>query len=271
MCKKLGVTALVIVAALFLLHKLDLLGYGKVMWNKVKHEAKLSPEMQLERLKVDVKDLDEPISKQRTAIANELAKIDALAEDVTRAKANLKDREEKLTLLRDALKRGTDGFVKFETGEKVSREKVEDLFTRKFEEFKAAEAAVKAKEELLASRKEKVEVAQQHLATMQSKQRELKAKVEKAELDLAKLREAHMQNDMGVDDSKFADVVNRLDDVKTQISAQKKVLEMKTAADTDAVVEKAIEQKAQTKKAIEQWDERVSANAKPTEKVTQKD
>jgi chromosome segregation ATPase len=265
------VTALVIVAALFTLHKLDLLGY---ITSAVKHvredvNAKISPEMKLRRLKDEVAALPTELNKQRGAIAKESTQIDVLKGEIAKAKTNLKEREEKLTLLREALKSDT-AFVTAD-GDKLPKERVEEVFTRKFAEFQAAESAVKAKEDLVAHRKEKLDVELNRLHTMESKYKEMQSKVELMEIELAKLRDSQMQNDYGVDDSRFSDVQKLYDDVNLQIATQKKELQMKTAADVDTVVEKAVEQKVQAKKAVEQWDARVSANGKTTEKVSQKD
>jgi len=272
MFKKLGVAALVMVATLFTLHKLDLLGYVKMYANKAKQSANESipPEVKIERLKAEIDNLKPEMNKQRTVIAKESTQIDALTDEIVKAKANLKDREEKLAMLRDELKKGNGDLLVIQN-ETLSRQKVEGVFTRKFEEFQAAEAALKAKQELLDRRKEKLEVALVHLKTMDSKQKELKSKVELMEIELAKLREAQMQNDLAVDDTQFSNVMKLYDEVNMQIATQKKQLELQRAADTDVVVEKALEQKAQTKKAIEQWDERVTTKDAASPKVTKKD
>jgi hypothetical protein len=269
MCKKLGVTALVIVAALFTLHKLDLDKYGKAWLQRTKADLKeaIPPEQKIEVLRQQIAELTPEMSKQRAAIAKESTQIDVLKDEIAKAKTNLKDREEKLTLLREALK-SESAFVTAD-GDKLPKEKVEAVFSRKFAEFQAAEAAVKAKEELLARRKEKLEVTLVHLRTMESKQKEWQSKVELMDIDLAKLREAQMQNNLAVDDSKFSDVQRTFDEVNVQIATQKKQFEMERAADVDAVVEKTVEQKVQAKKAVEQWDER--ANGRTTEKVSKKD
>jgi chromosome segregation ATPase len=271
MCKKLGVTALAIVAALFVLHKLDLLGYVKSAAKHAREDigANISPEMKVQRLKDEVASLPAELNKQRNAIAKESTQIDVLKDEIAKAKVNLKDREEKLTALRTALKSEND-FVTLD-GDKLPKEKVEAVFARKFAEFQAAESAVKAKEDLLSHRKEKLDVAIGHLRTMESKYKEMQSKVELMEIELAKLRDAQMQNNFSVDDSRFSDVQKLYDDVNQQISTQKKALQMQTAADVDAAVEKAIDQKVEVKKAVDQWDARVSANGSSTEKVSKKE
>jgi hypothetical protein len=271
MCKKLGVTALVLVAVLFALHKLDLDKYAKSWFQSAKESIKdnIPPESKIEVLRQQIAELTPEMNKQRGAIAKESTQIDLLKEEIAKAKVNLKDREEKLAMLREELKNNKDGNVIILQGEKLSRESVEAVFTRKFAEFQAAEAALKAKEELLGRRKEKLEVALVHLRTMESKQKEMQSKVELMDIELAKLREAQMQNNLAVDDSKFSEVQKLYDEVNLQIATQKKQLDMEKAADADVVVEKALEQKAQAKKAVEQWDDRVSAKA--AEKTVKKD
>jgi len=244
------------------LHKTNLLGYVKTYVKKAQEEVTgaIPPEVKLERLRAEIKDLGPELNKQRAAIAKESTQIDILTDEIAKAKVNLKDREDKLAMLRGVLK-GSDELVLLEH-EKLPRGKVEAVFTRKFNEFKAAEDALKAKEDLLGRRKEKLDVALAHLKTMESKQKEMQSKLELMEIDLAKLREAQMQNDVAVDDSAFANVQKLFDEVSTQIATQKKQLELQKAADTDTVVEKALEQKAQAKNAIQEWDARSSAVTK---------
>jgi len=258
MCKKLGVTALVLVAGLFTLHKLDLDKYAKAWLSQTKQAIKdeIPPAQKVEVLRGQIAELGPEMSRQRAAIAKESTQVDLLKDEIAKAKTNLKEREEKLAILRDALK-GDSAFVTTD-GEKLPKDKVEAVFSRRFAEFQAAESAVKAKEELLSRRKEKLDVALVHLRTMESKQKEWQSKVELLDIEVAKLKEAQLQNNLAVDDSKFSDVQRMFDEVDAQVKTQKKQLEMEKAADVDTAVEKALEQKAQVKKAVELWDERVS-------------
>src|SRR5438067_12047406 len=98
MCKKLGVTALVIVAALFVLHKLDLAGYAKVMWNRFHKnvQADIPPEMKIELLRAEIDKLVPKEAEARQAIADQKTQLDKQRKRIDEAKANLEKREASL-------------------------------------------------------------------------------------------------------------------------------------------------------------------------------
>jgi chromosome segregation ATPase len=255
MCKKLGVTALVIVAGLFVLHKLDLLGY---ITSAVKHarqdvSAKISPEMKLERLKDEIAKLGPEERKARSVIASEMVAVDKLKGQIAETKTNLDKRQAQLKDLRGELEKGTS-FVTLDN-QKIPREKVEASLARQWESFKTAKEALKSQEDLLKSREEALDLAKAKLDAMQDKRKEMEAKVEKMELDLRKLRLAQTRNDIAIDDTQMATVLKLSDEIETQIKTQQTELALQKGADTDEAVEKALAHKAQTDKAMKEMDE----------------
>jgi len=258
MCKKLGVTGLVIVAALVSLWKLGWLPYihQEVADMKQSINDSIPPEKKIAVLDKEVKDLGPEISKQSGVIARESVEIDKLKKEVETAQKNLKDRENYLAEVRAAVKNDKE-FVAL-NGDKVSKEKLEEHFTRKFNEYKTIKASVEARSELLEQRKQRLAAAEQTLETMRSKRTEMAAKVETLKIELAKLREKQLQNNVTVDDSQFARVQKLFDEVDTQIATQKKQLEMEKAIDVDNAIQTKVETQTKTKKAIEEYDEAFS-------------
>jgi hypothetical protein len=256
MCKKLGVTGLVIVAALVSLWKLGWMPYihqEAIGWQDSIKDS-IPPEKKIAVLEQQVKDLGPEMSKQSSVVAKESVAIDNLSKEVTLARANLKEREEYLSQVRAAVKNDKE-FVALD-GNKVSKEKLEDHFTRKFTEYKTVKQSVEARAELLEQRKQRLVAAEQTLETMRSKRTEMAAKVETLKIELAKLREKQLQNNVTtVDDSQFSKVQKLFDEVETQIATQKKQLEMEKAIDVDNAIQQRVEKTAQTKKAIEEYDE----------------
>lgn len=255
MCKKLGVTGLVIVAALVSLWKLGWLPYihQEVAGMKQSIDDSIPPEKKIALLEQKVKDLGPEMSKQSGVIAKESVAIDKLTKEVNDARANLKDREDYLAQVRTAIKNDKE-FVAL-NGEKVSKERLEDHFTRKFNEYKTIKDSVNARADLLEQRKQRLAAAEQTLETMKSKRTEMAAKVETLKIELAKLREKQLQNNVTVDDSQFSDVRKLYDEVETQIATQKKQLEMDKAVDVDAAIQNKVEGQQKAKKAIEEYDE----------------
>jgi len=255
MCKKLGVTALVIVAALFVLHKLDLLNYAKVGWHNMKDGVKKSipPEVKIQRLRDEIVKLPAAERQTRSQIASEMVEVKKLREQITEAKANLDKREVALKDLKGELEKGT-AFVTLDN-QKIPREKVEASLARQWKSFKTAKEAVKSQEDLLKSREEALEVAKAKLDTMQDKRKEMEAKVEKMDLELRKLRLAQTRHDVAIDDSKLAEVTKLADEIDTQIKTQVTELNLQKGADTDEAVRQALDRQAQTNQAMKEMDE----------------
>jgi len=257
MCKKLGVTALVIVAGLFALSKLDVLWHVKDHIRKAKAEIRnqIPTEDKIARLKAELNNLKPEKKKHLNVIAEEVVKIEKLEKDIEGTKANLAKWADQIKDLKASLKNDNAVFVTV-GAQKLSRDKVEASLARRWEAYKDAEESVKSQEELLARRKEKLEIAQNKLRTMESKEKEMRAKVEKLEIELAKLREAQLVNDVAIDDSRFSKVVRLFEEIDQQIQKEKKVLELQKGVNTDAQIEEALSEKARVDRAMKELDER---------------
>jgi len=255
MCKKLGVTALVIVAALFTLHKLDLDSYLKLAWKKGKADlqSQISPEVKLERLKDEIRNLGPEERKARSVIAAEMVAVDKLKGQIGETRTNLAKKETQLKDLRGELQKGT-AFVTLDN-QKIPREKVEASLARQWDSYKTAKDALKSQEDLLKSREEALDLAKAKLDAMQDKRKEMEAKVEKMDLDLHKLRLAQTRNDIPIDDTQLATVLKLADEIDTQIKTQQTELALQKGVDSDEAVEKALAHKAQTDKAMKEMDD----------------
>jgi len=255
MCKKLGVTALVIVAALFVLHKLDLDSYLKLAWKNSKADIQKSipPEVKLQRLQEEIRNLGPEERKARSAIAAEMVAVDKLKGQIAETKTNLDKKEAQLKDLRGELQKGT-AFVTLDN-KKIPREKVEASLARQWDSYKTAKDALKSQEDLLKSREEALDLAKAKLDAMQDKHKELEAKVERMDLDLRKLRLAQTRNDVAIDDTQLATVLKLSDEIETQIKTQQTELALQKGIDSDEAVEKALAHKAQTDKAMKEMDE----------------
>jgi chromosome segregation ATPase len=265
MCKKMVVTALVIGAALITLHKLDLLGYVRTGIDKARHSVSSSipPEVKLERLRHELRELPGEESKVRSTIAHEMVEVRKLRDSIAEAKVNLDKRQTALKEMKEELDKGT-AFVTLDN-RKIPAAQVKSSLARQWETFKTATEAVKTQEDLLKSREEALEVAKAKLDTMQEKRKELEAKVEKMDLELRKLRLAQTQHNIPVDDSQLANVMKLFDEVDTQIKTQQTELALQKGVDSDAAVEEALAHKAKTDQALKEMDD-FFGSAKVTKK-----
>ncbi len=267
MCKKFGVLALVIVAGLFVLGKLDLLSYGKLAWHKAVKQTKdaIPPEVKIERLRVEIDKMSPDMKKYRSQIAGEMVEIAKIKDHLTEAKANLAKKEGQLKDLRAELDKPAKDTEFVNVGAtKLPREKVKANLAKQWETFKAASDSIKRQEELMKAREEALDVAKQKLEQMQAKQREMQAKVETMELELRKVRLAQQQNNFAIDDSQLSTVLSLADEIETQIQKEKTELALQKAADTDTTVQEALDRKAKTETALKEMDEFFGGDKKLT-------
>ncbi len=255
MCKKIGVAALVVVAALFVLHKLELDIPIKFWARQTEKDIKgrVSPEAKLDEARHLLANLGPEERKAQSVIAGEIVAVDKLRNEIAQTRANLDKREAALADLRTELKKGTS-FVTLDN-QKIPREKVEANLARQWDSFKNAKEALKSQEDLLKTREEGLEAAKAKLTALRSKREELQAKVDKMEIELKKLRTAQTVNNVNVDDSKFSEAAKLVDEIDTQIKTQVEELNLQKGVDADANVQKALDNQAKTNQAMKEMDE----------------
>jgi DNA repair exonuclease SbcCD ATPase subunit len=264
MLKKLGIAALVAVVAVFAMSRLGLTKYAKVYWHEARDKCigSIPAETKIKALREEITKLEPEARKHRAAIASEMVEIEHLQKQIAEARTNLDKKEAMIKDLRKEVQAGNT-FVSL-GGERIPKKKVEESLTRQWNAFRQAEDAVKSQEELLRHRQESLEVANQKLAAMENKRVELQSKVEMLDLELRKLRLAQTKHDIPIDDSHLSQVLKLYGEVETQIAKEQKAIELEKGLFTDTVVEKAMEQKAKTEKALKEMDERFHAEAKMT-------
>ncbi len=212
----------------------------------------LPAEAKIQQLKQEVLNIAPAIDKQRAVVAKETVEVANLTKEVTLKKAQLREDEENLTAMRQAIKDRTD--YKTPDGDRIPSNMLEQHFARKFEEYKAVKQATTGAEETLARHRQRRETAQQTLRDLESKQQELKARVETLELELAKLREADLKDE--ADDRKVTDVNRLVEDLETRIAEQKKERDLAKGGDAlDRDIEHALKDKTRSKDALKEWDE----------------
>jgi chromosome segregation ATPase len=260
MCKKLGVTALVIVGALFLLHKLDLLGYGRMAWHRVQKEAKdaVPPEIKLERLKDEISQISPDMNKIRSRMAAEQVEIEKLARKIKLAKESAADQEKAIANVKTKLDEG-HVFVT-DTGKELRKDEVERQLASQWEVLKDAKTAIKANEEVLEARKNSFELAKAKLAQLKTKREEMEAKVAQLEAELRKVRLAQTKADIRIDDPQLDQISKHLQEVADQIEKEKVELDMQKAEVSQTQVVKTVEERLKVEKALAEMDKAFNQN-----------
>jgi hypothetical protein len=255
MCKKIGVAALVVVAALFVLHKvgldMSLKHWGRQTEKDIRNSV--SPEAKLDEARHLLANLGPEERKAQSVIAGEIVAVDKLRNEIATTRGNLDKRKAALADLRTELNKGSS-FVTLDN-RKIAREDVEAALTQQWDSFKSAKAALESQEDLLKTREEGLEAGKAKLSALRSKREELQAKVDKMEIELKKLRTAQTVHNVNVDDSKFSEAANLVDEIDTQIKTQVEELNLQKGVDAKANVQKALDNQAKINQAKQEMDE----------------
>ena len=106
MFKKLLLTALAVVAGLFILNHTRLGSYGQTAWGKIRNTAKKQVPLafELERVKQQVAQLVPDMRKHLSTVAEEIVAIDNLKEEIQVAKGNLAKQNDAIHTMMEQLK-----------------------------------------------------------------------------------------------------------------------------------------------------------------------
>jgi septal ring factor EnvC (AmiA/AmiB activator) len=255
MCKKLGVTGLVIVAALVSLWKLGWLPYihQEVASIQDSMKAAVPAEKDIGVLERELGDLKPEINKQSSVVAKKSVELDKMNRALSLSATNMKEREEYLTQVRAAIKNDKE-FVGT-NGQKVSKDKLEIHFAQKFNEYKSCKEVYAAQAETIEHKKQELAAEEQRLQAMRDQLTKFKSRLELQRIELAKVRASQMQNSATGDDSQFTRVEKMFDELETKVATEKKQVELTRGADVDNTIQTKLETESKVKKAIEEYDE----------------
>jgi len=266
MFKKVVVTGLAIVAVLFVLHKLELDIWIKHWVKQTKTDIKNSipEEARLDDLRDEIAKIGPEIKKARIVVAREIGDVKELRDEIEKIKGNLAKREETLREL-DAKLDATPKATKVSIGKKeFDREDVEADLNRQWVSFKQSKEMLQAKEDLLKSREENLNVAKAELQAMQDKEAELTADADALSLRLRKLRLAQTQENVQVKSNHLTAAMQKRDELKKQVGQGEVELTLKKGTDTGSTVADALEQKAKADQVRKEMKDYLNKDSKLT-------
>jgi len=196
-------------------------GYLRVGYDRAANQLSqaVSPELEIERLKNEIRKLTPELEKNVSIVANEQASVDRLENEIKAAKESTAKKREQLLNTGKDLDTGETEFIR--GGKVFTRKEVAQRFALDWETFKRQEAEVKARQEILAVRQEKLVIAKEQLAAMKNQQEMLNLQVAKMETELQKVRLTQTQSNFALDDSKLADVKRSMADLQERIDAER--------------------------------------------------
>jgi chromosome segregation ATPase len=221
MFRKLGITALVVVAGLILLNKTSAGDLISTAWSKLWSCAskKISLEFQIDSVRDQIAKLGPDMRKHYEVIAREMVAVDNLKEDIATVKAKLSKQRENILTMTEDLKSGTE-FITYD-GREYSAARVREKLDRDFDSYKRCEAELKSKEQLLEAKERSVDALKQQLVEMRSQKEALEVEVASMEAEVKTLRVAQTRSKVQFDDSRLARIKNRLAEIRDRLKVEK--------------------------------------------------
>jgi peptidoglycan hydrolase CwlO-like protein len=180
-------------------------------------------EFEIQRARDMVGNLIPDIRKCMHVIAEEEVNVESLNKDIARAENDmLKQKNEILALRRDV----DQGRSTYQYASRVytSNEVKRDLACR-FERYKAVEATLASKRQILSAREKSVVSAREKLENMLASKRDLEVQIEHLDARLKTIQAAQTATNVQLDDSQLARAKKLIGDLNKQLDVAQKMLD----------------------------------------------
>jgi hypothetical protein len=255
MLKKIGFSALAVVAGLFILNSTHLGAYARTAWHKVKKTAKCQVplEFQLETARNEIAQLIPDMKKHIDVISQEKIAVDRLRDDILLTKAKLAEQKKNIYAMKEDLKKDP---VKVLYGDRLWKaDRVRDKLARDLAACLRCEKELDTREKMLEAKETALEAAREQLGSMKGEKEKLEVLVATMEAELKTLRVAQTRSQFHLDDSRLSRIKAALDDIRDQMRAQQTANELNAEFLNDVIpVEKKVGQsKEQLIKDVEAY------------------
>jgi chromosome segregation ATPase len=224
MLKKSFVVAGAVMLLLGLFFGRDACSYLKTSTGWVKDTVKTSVpiEFQIDRARQMIKDLDPEIRRNMHLIAQEEVEIEKLAKQVDEQEVAIAKAKNDILRLKKDLETGDSAF--YYASRRYTEDQVKNDLESRFERFQLNEATLEKNQKIHAIRQEKLTAARNRLEEMLSAKRELEVQVENLEAELEMLKVAKTASDFNIDDSQLARTKELIEDIRTRIEVESKLV-----------------------------------------------
>jgi peptidoglycan hydrolase CwlO-like protein len=224
MVKKGVVGAVLGAGALALLFGTSAPSYVKTAFHRVRHSAKASVPIQFEidRARQEVQDLEEPIHKNREAVAEAEVDIEHLQREILATRENLADEGRAIVALRSNLDSGNTLRTR---GVTYTTEEVKNELARRYDHYKAVKKILGDREETLKIRDKNLAAAREQLQNMEHAKKALATKIEGIETRLRQIEATQSANEFTFDQSALAQAKKTVAELAKRVEVQARVIE----------------------------------------------
>jgi chromosome segregation ATPase len=179
-------------------------------------------EFQINRARDMIKALDPEIKQNMHLIAKEEVEIEKLGKQVDAQENALAQSRDEILRLKTDLETKDSSFVY--ASHHYTADQVKSDLEGRFERFKVNEATLDKNQKILNLRQQKLDAARQRLEEMLTAKRDLEVQVENLEAQNEMLKVAKTASDFNFDDSQLARTKELIEDIRTRIEVDSKLL-----------------------------------------------
>jgi len=266
MCKKAIFTSAAVALALLVLSQTrvgnKMFGLAELAWNKIGSSMnKAVPiDVEISLIENEIRKLEGDVRKNFDNLAQEMVAAEAMKKEVDVVRANLKDREKALAMMRRDLK--SDAQTITYDDREFTRAQLENKFAADFRSYEVAEEGLKVKEKLLAQKTNHLAAFKAKIEAVQNERDELRTRVLKLKTEVEEVRAAQAKCKINVDDSRLGAIKESLSNVQNRLNVMKKKAELEGHFANDTSLDIPVEKKVQNDKAVEAYDKRFQSNDK---------
>lgn len=226
MCRKLGITLLVVVAGLAILSRTRLAPVMSVCWDRIctRAEKQISPEDRIQMLRKEIARIDGELKKAVNTLVRHEVDAQMLGQQVERLRKDLQERRTELEELVTVLESDSPELVY--QGKPQPAAAVQGRLDRVRADYENKKALLRTREALLKTKNETLAAADQRITRIKEKKGELTVLVEQLETQLELLRLKQMENRIEIDDSQISKCEQLYQDIQRQLLEEEKRAEM---------------------------------------------
>jgi len=226
MCKKLCLAVGAVIVGLVAITFTGLGTKMQVKWNQASQwmDSKVSPETKLQELKVEQGKIDKDIKKHLGTLASMEVECDRLDGQLTARKKVQADLKEEIAAMNKALD-SNEVKVNY-NGKKYLQSELATRLESKVHDYENGKSVIKTQEQVLASKRQTLELAHERIRAMRTQKDELQRTIADLETRIEKLKVKQADCPFEVDDSQAQKCKVLADKIDRQISEIEKTQEL---------------------------------------------
>lgn len=226
MCKKLALTAAVLVGVAAVLTFTRVGSYSRTIIGTIQERAKeqVPVEFEIARLKKEVSQLIPDLRSSLSIVAEQMASVERLEKEIATTTANL-DRQ-KGVLLKMATDLETPETTFIYEGKMYGRDQVARKMELDWKSYKIAQTELRNKEQFLEIKRRELDNAKAKLDSIRDQERSLRLEIAELEAEFSSVQLARTKNRFTVDDSRLGDVKKSIEELRFRLEKEKKISQL---------------------------------------------